>query len=247
MALDKKDIVEFIINGDKSVEAVTADGEYAFVDFTSFCSNACRYCQRSRDNWDLKRWRLTKDEVVEAFRKDYDAGKRKFFLYGGVDIFFISSKLEAIIKAIKSEYPDVELWVAFGEKVYEEYKAYKDAGADGFALFHRSANEDHFARLHTIEQYPDFRKRVQPFLREMGFKLCTGITVGWPFQTAEILAEDVAYLEELKPELVVVDVFEPQEGSDFSSFPAGDKKQQENIIKLVNKILPEAEVLRGLK
>jgi len=247
MALEKKEIVEYIINGDKNAEAVTKDDKYAFVDFSSFCSNNCLYCQRSRDNWDLKRWRLSNEEIIEAFRKDYNDGKRKLFLYGGVDIFFQQSKFEAVIKGIKSEYPDAELWVALGEKVYEEYQAYKAAGADGFALFHRSANEYHFAKLHTIELYPDFRKKVHPFLREMGYKLCTGITVGWPYQTAEILAEDIAYIEELKPELVVVDIYEPQEGSYLKGYPKGDKKQRDNVIKLINKILPEAEVLRGLE
>lgn len=247
MALDKKEIIEYIINGNKNdPDPVTQDDEFVFVDFTSFCSNACLYCQRSKNNWDLPRARMTKEEIVEAFKEGYASGKRRFFLYGGVDLYFYNERLTDVVKSIKTEYPDCDLYVAFGEKVYEDYQAIKDAGADGFALFHRSANEAHFAKLHTYEQYPDFRKKVQPFLREMGFKIGTGITIGWPYQTAEILAEDILYVEETKPDLIVVDTFVPQKGSDLESFPPGDKKQQKNVIKLVKKLLPDAIILTDL-
>ena len=83
-------------------------------------------------------------------------------------MFFVREKYVDIIQRFKSDCPDSELYLAAGEKVFEDYAAYKEAGLDGYVLFHRSADEDHFAKLHTIESYPDFRKRMLPILREAG-------------------------------------------------------------------------------
>ena len=63
---------------------------------------------------------------------------------------------------------------------------------------------------------------------------------------SEILAEDVAFLMELEPDLVVIDAFRPEEGTEFESFPKGDRKQQENLVKLVRKIFPDIRILTHL-
>ena len=251
MALDFKptyeEIIKLIINGTPAdFELKSNDDEFFGVQLTNFCSNDCLYCTYSRDNWTVARKRLTADEAVGAFKEAYDKGERRFILYGGLDIFFLTEKLTAIIKRIKEECPECELYVAMNEKVYEDYVAFKDAGADGFILPHRSINEEHFTRIHPMDMYPDFRKNVLPILREIGLKIGTGITVGWPYQTVEMLAQDVEFINELKPDLVVVDRFMPQKDTDFESFKKGDKKQAENVQKLIGKLLPDAVILTKL-
>ncbi|MBR6504045.1 MAG: radical SAM protein [Firmicutes bacterium] len=243
---EKEEIIQSIINGVKDGEAVTDDGSFFCLDFTSFCSGNCYYCAKSRDNWDLKRSRMTAEEILEGLKAAYESGTRNFLLYGGMDLYFDREKISDIVRKIKTAYPDCLLYLAVGEKVTEDYLAYKEAGADGFALFHKTANEDHFARLHSMEYYPDFRKKMLPFLRDMGFRIGTGITVGWPYQTAEILAEDVAFLMELEPDLVVIDAFVPEKGTEFEGFRKGDRKQQENLVKLVRKIFPDIPILTHL-
>ena len=51
---------------------------------------------------------------------------------------------------------------------------------------------------------------------------------------------------ELEPDLVVIDAFRPEEGTEFESFPKGDRKQQENLVKLVRKIFPDIRILTHL-
>ena len=243
---EKEEIIQSIINGVKGQEAIVDDDAFFCLDYTSFCSGTCLYCAKSRNNWDLKRERMSPEEVPEGFREAYEKGIRQFFLYGGADLYFDREKVSDIIRRIKEIYTGCELYLAVGEKVFEDFQAYLEAGLDGYVLFHRSANADHFCKLHTLESYPDFRMKMLPPLKQMGLKVGTGITVGWPYQTAEILAEDVAFLMELEPDLVVIDAFRPEEGTEFESFPKGDRKQQENLVKLVRKIFPDIRILTHL-
>ncbi len=243
---DEAEIIRSVINGIKGEEPEVQDDEFFCLDYTSYCSGSCLYCERSRNNWDLKRERMTPDEILEKLKTAYDKGIRRFFLYGGADLFFVREKYVDIIQRFKSDCPDSELYLAAGEKVFEDYAAYKEAGLDGYVLFHRSADEDHFAKLHTIESYPDFRKRMLPILREAGMKIGTGVTVGWPYPAGEILAKDIEFLMDLEPDLVVVEPFRPEKGTEFEGFEKGDKKQQKKVVKLLRKIFPEMTILTHL-
>ena len=243
---NEEEIIQGIINGVKGEAPAVNDGEFFCLDFTSFCSGTCLYCEKSRDNWDLKRSRMTAEEIVDGLRPPYESGIRNFLVYGGADLYFDREKVTGIIGMIKQAFPDSVLYMAIGDKVFEDYTAYKEAGLDGYVLFHRSADAEHFARIHTLESYPDFRMKMLPLLRETGLKIGTGITVGWPYQTAQILAKDVEFVMGLDPDVVVIEAFLPEKDTEFEGFPKGDRKQKDKVIKLVRKILPDAQILTHL-
>ena len=48
-----------------------------------------------------------------------------------------------IIRKIKTLYPECAVTLSVGEKSYESYKAYKEAGADRYLLRHETADEQH--------------------------------------------------------------------------------------------------------
>lgn len=215
----------------------------ATVWFTDFCSNDCFYCKHSRDNWDLKRKRMTKDEILDAFKRAYKGGLDHFLLVGGMDLFFDDEKIVDITSAIKEQFPKCKLYLSIGEKYAEIYKKYQDAGADGFILYHRSANSDHFEYLHSMKMAGDFRKECLFALKELGFEVGTGITVGWPYQTPKALAEDLTFLKDLKPDLIHVERFVPQEGSKMEKEPEGDPEAYEEVVKKLKEMFPESHVL----
>lgn len=244
----REEAIKMIINGTpKDFELRNNDEEFAYVKLSEFCANDCLYCKYSRDNWTIERKRRSKEEVLRAFEAAYENGKKKFLLYGGLDLYFFSDRIVDIVKDIKKACPDTELYLALNERVFEDYEAFYKAGADGFILPHRSINEEHFSRIHPMDMYPDFRKNVLPILREIGFKIGTGITVGWPYQTVEMLAEDIEYISELKPDLLVVDRFIPAKDTEFEGFEKGSIKQTENVMKIAGRILPKADILTRLE
>lgn len=244
----REETVEMIINGTpEDFELRSSDDEFASVQLSNFCANDCLYCKYSRENWTIDRKRKSKEEVMKAFEEAGAGEKKKLLLYSGLDLYFFTDRITDIIKEIKKEYPDSELYLALNERVYEDYEEFYKAGADGFILPHRSINEEHFSRIHPMDMYPDFRKNVLPILREIGLKIGTGITVGWPYQTAEMISEDIEFISELKPDLVVVDRFVPAKDTQFEGFDKGSVKQTENVIKITGRILPDADILTELE
>ena len=53
-----------------------------------------------------------------------------------------------IISSIRKLYPDCAITLSVGEKSYETYKKYYDAGANRFLLRHETADEEHYSKLH---------------------------------------------------------------------------------------------------
>lgn len=244
----REETIKMIINGTPAdFELRSSDHEFAAVQLSNFCANDCLYCKYSRDNWTVERIRKSVEEIMEALENAGAGEKKKILLYSGLDLYFFTDRLTDIIGEVKKAYPDRELYLALNERVYEDYEAFYKAGADGFILPHRSINEEHFSRIHPMDMYPDFRKNVLPILREIGLKIGTGITVGWPYQTAEMLAEDIEFISELKPDLVAVDRFVPAKDTQFEGFEKGSVKQTENVRKIIARILPDADILTKLE
>ena len=105
------------------------------IEFTNYCKNDCYYCGIRKSNANANRYRMTEDQIIECCKTGYELGFRTFVLQGGEDGYYTDDKLVCLIKKIKSLYPDCALTLSIGEKSYESYKAYFDAGAVFDAFF----------------------------------------------------------------------------------------------------------------
>ena len=217
--------------------------KFATVWFTDYCSNDCRYCVYSRDNWDLKRNRLTKKEILSRLRSAFKGGMDHFLLAGGMDLYFDDDKIVDIIQEIKREFPSCRLYLSIGEKYIQSYERFQKAGADGYILYHRSADPAHFEMLHSMGLAGEFRKQCLFVLKDMGFEVGSGITVGWPYQSPKTLAADLTFLEDLKPDIIVVEPFRPQKGTVFENEPAPGMEAVKEVAKRAEKLFPKAKVL----
>ena len=55
------------------------------IEFTNICKNNCLYCGLRRDNREIKRYRLTKEEILDCTDRGYALNFRTFVLQGGED------------------------------------------------------------------------------------------------------------------------------------------------------------------
>lgn len=110
------------------------------IEFTNYCKNDCYYCGIRKSNKNVCRYRLSKEEILDCCHAGYELGFRTFVLQGGEDGFYTDKKLVEIISSIKHAFHDCALTLSIGEKSYESYKAYFDAGADRYLLRHETAN-----------------------------------------------------------------------------------------------------------
>ena len=103
------------------------------------------------------------------------------------------AKLVEIIRRIKTLYPECAVTLSVGEKSYESYKAYKEAGADRYLLRHETADEQHYGVLHPAEMSLANRKQCLYDLKKLGYQVGAGFMVGSPGQSVETLAEDLLF------------------------------------------------------
>ena len=209
------------------------------IEFTNCCKNDCLYCGIRHSAGNVQRYRLTKDEILSCCREGYELGFRTFVLQGGEDPFFTQDRMVDIISSIKALFPDCALTLSAGEKSYEEYKAYYDAGADRYLLRHETANDEHYRRLHPAEMSPENRKRCLYDLKRIGFQTGCGMMIGSPYQTAETLAEDLLFIKELEPQMVGIGPFIPAKGTPFEDKKGGGLGLTLLMLALTRLTLPD--------
>lgn len=208
------------------------------VEFTNYCKNDCFYCGIRKGNKNANRFRLSKEDILACCEEGYTLGFRTFVLQGGEDMYFSDDKMIDIISSIKNRYPDCALTLSIGEKSYESYKAFKDAGADRYLLRHETANEVHYKKLHPSTLSLKNRKDCLWNLKKLGFQVGAGFMVGSPYQTEEHLAEDLLFLKELQPDMVGIGPFVPHCNTPFRRETSGSLELTLFMLGLTRLTLP---------
>lgn len=210
------------------------------IEISNYCKNDCYYCGIRRSNKKADRYRLTKEQILECCETGYDLGFRTFVMQGGEDPYYTDEIMCDIIRSIKSKYPDCAITLSLGEKSFDTYKKYKEAGADRYLLRHETANSCHYASLHPEELSLEKRKECLFSLKKAGFQVGSGFMVGSPGQTTENLAEDMLFLKELDPQMVGIGPFIPHKDTPFKDQCAGSVERTLIMIALLRLMLPNA-------
>ena len=210
------------------------------IEYTNYCKNDCYYCGIRKSNTNAKRYRLTEDEIMACCENGYELGFRTFVLQGGEDAYYTDDRMVAIIKKIKEAYPECALTLSIGEKSYESYKRFREAGADRYLLRHETASQSHYAMLHPPVLSLAKRKECLFQLKEIGYQTGSGFMVGSPGQTAEELAEDLLFLKDLNPQMVGIGPFIPHHDTPFAGKPPGSVELTLFLIGLLRLMLPGA-------
>lgn len=209
------------------------------IEFTNICKNDCYYCGIRKSNENTCRYRLTKKEILDCCRIGYPLGFRTFVLQGGEDGYFTDDKMAYIISSIKSAYPDCAVTLSIGEKSYDSYQRFFDAGADRYLLRHETYSAKHYGKLHPHTLRAENRQQCLWDLKDIGYQVGTGFMVGSPYQTTENLAEDMLFLKELNPQMVGIGPFIPHHDTPFKSFPQGSLELTLFMLALIRLMLPK--------
>lgn len=208
------------------------------IEFSNYCKEDCFYCGIGYSNKNVKRFRLTKEEILSCADEGYDLGFRTFVLQGGEDIYFTDEKFVEIIKSIKSKYSDTRITLSLGVKEKESLIKFKEAGADRYLLRFETSDPILFSKLHPANQSLERRVRMIKDLKEVGFTTGTGFLIGAPYQKVSNIVKDLRLLEELQPEMVGVGPFIPQDDTIFKGFAQGDLKLSLKIVSLIRYLMP---------
>jgi len=209
------------------------------IEFTNYCKNNCYYCGIRCQNPHAKRYRLSREEILDCCENGYGLGFRTFVLQGGEDPFFTDERMTEIIREIKTRYPDCALTLSIGERSFESYRRFREAGADRYLLRHETADEAHYRKLHPENLTLANRKRCLRDLKALGYQVGAGFMVGSPGQTSAELAEDLCFLEELQPEMVGIGPFIPHHETPFAEAEAGSVDLTLFLLSVIRILLPK--------
>ncbi len=190
------------------------------IEFSNYCRKNCKYCGIGGKNTEVKRYRMTEDEVMDVVGYLHSIGLRTVILQSGEDPFWSTDKIVNIIKRIKAA-TGMRITLSVGEKTFEEYAAFKNAGADNFLLKIETTNREIFNEIHPDDEY-EVRLQCSKWLKELGYINGSGNIIGLPGQKIEDIAEDIVYFRQMGINMIGIGPFIPAKGSPFENRPHGD-------------------------
>lgn len=249
MFLSKSEIIEILKSSDTSIlkkaddvrKKYVGDGIHlrGLIEFSNVCKRNCLYCGLQCSNRNVERYRLSKSEILDIAKKGVEEGFKTIVLQSGEDDFFSVGMLCEIISEIKNL--NVALTLSIGEKSFEEYKAYKDAGADRYLLRIETTDENLYAKMHPNADFQN-RKRCLYNLKELGYETGTGCLVGLPGQSIESLADDILFFKELDADMVGIGPFIPHCQTPLKNEQAGDLDLAVKVMAITRVMLPDINI-----
>jgi Biotin synthase and related enzymes len=103
----------------------------------------------------------------------------------------------------------------------DDYRAFRDAGADRYLLKHETINPRLYTAVHPGHRLSR-RLRILETLRKLGYQVGVGIIVGLPGQTLDDLAEDIMFMRDWMPGMAGIGPFIPQQHTPFRDHVPGD-------------------------
>lgn len=209
------------------------------IEFSNYCKQNCLYCGLRRDNKELNRYRLTEEQIISFAKKANELGYKTVVLQSGEDPYYTVDKMKYIISEIKKF--DLAITLSIGEKTFEEYKAYKEAGADRYLIRIETTDKNLYEKL---DPNMDWQNRLECLenLKELGYEVGTGCLVGIPEQTLESLADDILFFKKINADMIGIGPFIPNENTPLKDAKGGTFELALKIMAITRLLLPDVNI-----
>jgi biotin synthase len=220
------------------------------VEFSNHCARNCLYCGLRRDNESLPRYRMSPEEIRQGVQGLFELGIGSVILQSGDDLSYTREAICRLLRDIKNEQPGMAITLSIGERPLDDYRAFREAGADRYLLKHETANPELYAKLHPGQSL-DRRLEILHLMRTLGYQVGVGCIVGLPGQTPEDLAADILFLREFQPDMAGIGPFLPQADTPLAGHPVGSEDLTLRMLALArivtrNTHLPATTALASL-
>jgi biotin synthase len=175
------------------------------IEFGNVCRRECLYCgiRKSRS---LPRYRMPDAEILACAERAAELGFGTVVLQSGEDAERMDPDaadglpaFAALIRTIK-ERLGLAVTLSIGEHTDEVYRTLREAGADRFLLRFETSDPELYHKIHPpIPGETRDRFAVLRALRELGYEVGSGVMVGIPGQSREILADDLLRFRRARP------------------------------------------------
>ena len=258
LACDDREATALCRAADEVRQQVVGDEVHlrALIEFSNHCRRNCHYCGLRRDHRALERYRMTPEEIVAVAIQAAGMGYGTVVLQSGEDPWYTATMLAAIVREIKHE-TELAVTLSVGERSEEEYRLLREAGADRFLLRIETSSPTLYRELHAgsagllagIQEsvspaYPDsdWNQRLECLkaLRWLDYQVGSGVMIGLPGQSSELLADDLLFLQSLELDMIGVGPFIPHPATPLSKAAGGTLELALRFVACLRLLCPEA-------
>ena len=209
------------------------------IEFSNICRNNCMYCGIRSGNMKVKRYRMSEEELIETARKAANLGFKTIVMQSGEDMWYDRDRMCRIVSAIKKF--DVAVTLSIGERSYEDYKAFREAGADRYLMRIETTDKDLY---HKLDPKMSWQHRYECLLaiKELGYELGSGIMVGLPGQSMESIAEDLLFLKEIGVDMSGIGPFIPHPETPLAKEKGGTLDLALRTMAVMRLLLPDINI-----
>lgn len=211
----------------------------ALIEFTNICRNNCLYCGLRAENRAVKRYRMPSRQILSLAQKAAQQGYKTVVLQGGEDPFFTAGVLVPLLRQIKSL--DMAITLSLGERPYEDYAAFKEAGADRYLLRIETTDRTLYEKYNPGMSF-DNRLRCLHDLKRLGYETGTGILVGLPQQNPRSLAKDILFFQQFGADMIGLGPFIPNPDTPLKQAAAPALTPALKVMALTRLLLPDVNI-----
>lgn len=182
------------------------------VEISNHCIRRCLYCgirACTSGQDELTRYRMTADEVLACAGEARALGYGTTVLQSGEDPGLTREFVADVVRRIKAE-TGLAVTLSLGERDDEDLAAWRAAGADRYLLRFETSDPELYRRIHpSLPGSISDRILQLRRMREMGYEIGSGVMVGIPGQTWDILAGDIEHFRDLDIDMIGIGPFLP--------------------------------------
>lgn len=176
------------------------------IEISNICRKDCLYCGIRKSNTAVERYTLSDKEILETarFADEYHYGS--IVLQGGerTDTAFVQRIGKLLSEIKKRSQNRLGITLSLGEQTEDTYRYWFENGAHRYLLRIETSDQQLYRKLHphnTLHAF-DTRRACIESLKRCGYQTGSGIMIGLPFQTTEMLARDLLFLKSLDIDMV---------------------------------------------
>lgn len=209
------------------------------IEFSNICKRQCKYCGLRCEDKFIDRYRISKENIISYAEHAVNMGYKTIVLQSGEDKYYNTDLMCEIIAGIKKL--GVALTLSIGEKTYEEYKAFKEAGADRYLIRIETTDKTLYNQMHPNMDF-DNRVRCLENLGRLGYEVGTGCLVGLPNQIIESLADDILFFKEINADMVGIGPFIPHPHTPLKDSATGSFTLALKVMALTRILLKDINI-----
>lgn len=209
------------------------------IEFSNICEKNCYYCGIRKDNHKPDRYKMSREEILEAakFAQNNDYGS--LVLQGGeIKSQSFTDYIASIVSDIKNlPGKNLGITLSLGEQSRATYKKWFKAGAHRYLLRIETSNSELYEKLHPHDH--DFKARFQALedLKKSGYQVGTGIMIGLPGQSREDLADDILFMKKNDIDMIGMGPFIPHQDTPMADSLGEFEKFRDSQLELSLKMI----------